>query len=373
MEQRLEQPVTIGIYAPIPADPTSYYRAWGPFQELAKKDRNLRLQPLTDFSWKELKSLDIVFMQRPWLEAHLKLSVEATKSGKRLWCDWDDNVLALRPDNLQFDSYKNCFEAVKQLAQRSTAVTVSTNNLLRVFREFQKNTLVVPNAADVNWYSSIELAQKVDNTRPVVMWRGSPSHRENLRAYAPAILDLATRHPEIFWVFQGMDPWFITQELPSNSFSVLGWEQVPDCFIKQISVCPDLVFVCLKDTPFDRSRSSVGWLEGTMAAANVLAPDWEEWRKPGILTYKAEDLKSFSEKFEQWLTSPKAVTESLFDSALQACLGEYSLDAVNNKRVQLINSMMNGAQVTRIPAMLRSITQLPPDMPAGLQPAAPAL
>ena len=48
---------------------------------------------------------------------------------------------------------------------------------------------------------------------------------------------------------------------------------------------PKRAITPLCDTPFNRAKSNISWIESTVAGAVCVAPDFPEWNRPGIINY----------------------------------------------------------------------------------------
>jgi hypothetical protein len=54
--------------------------------------------------------------------------------------------------------------------------------------------------------------------------------------------------------------------------------------------------VPLHVSDFNRAKSNIGWIEAVHAGAITVAPDFQEWRRPGVINYACKprtDLPSF--------------------------------------------------------------------------------
>ena len=84
---------------------------------------------------------------------------------------------------------------------------------------------------------------------------------------------------------------------------------------------------------FNKSKSNIAWLEATYAGMVSLAPNWPEWRKPGIINY-IDDL-DFKEKLTAMIEG-KYDLESLHKLSWQYICSELTLDKTNQQRLSVI-------------------------------------
>lgn len=343
--------IRLGVICPKNDDATSYYRGWGPLLRLARSWDNGIGMELVDLSkdcisWRTLLDVDAVFFQRPFGVNALKIQNACLSAGKPTWCDWDDLIFAVPRSNPVYGQYASPqdISATRQMASQANVVTVSTGFLKRVLLETNANVEVLANAVDSDWYQRIALPAVPAERRPMVWWRGSGSQLENLRAYAGGIEALAKKRPEIFWVYQGADPWFMSLS-PKNSRHV-PWSGIPECFLNLMCHRPTVVMVPMVDMPFNRARSNTAWLEGTMAGAAVLVPDWEEWRHPGVTRYDPQHPSNFADFISDMLDS-RGLADAVSQSTAEI-LSRFQLKQVNQKRRQIIEELVGKADGCQI-------------------------
>jgi vacuolar-type H+-ATPase catalytic subunit A/Vma1 len=89
-------------------------------------------------------------------------------------------------------------------------------------------------------------------------------------------------------------------------------------------------------------KSNIAWLEATSVGAAIIAPDWEEWRKPGIIRY--DSIEKYGELLlnyqsdnlhEHWAKSREYIMENL------------TLEKVNKQRVKLVERLMDNSPVSK--------------------------
>jgi hypothetical protein len=91
---------------------------------------------------------------------------------------------------------------------------------------------------------------------------------------------------------------------------------------------PALVMVPLWDCPLNRAKSNIAWIEGIYAGAACLGPDWDEWKRPGIIHYQSP--KDFGDKLDM-------VMRGEFDTLKLAQEGrEYVMDTLTLAKVNLL-------------------------------------
>lgn len=302
-------------------DATSFYRGAGIVSDLAKKANAV----IDVFDWNELKPdwslfaiYDLVYMQRPLNKAAVDSAMYLKMMGKRLWIDWDDDYLNIPTYHffvLQLQSYR---ENIIALVGMADVVTVTTKALYDVYSQLNSNIFIIPNAIPLALFNKCNY----DNSG-CIFWRGSHLHFPNVMHYANELQELVNRG--IKMKFQGLNPFFL------NAYTMLPEMEMYNYLDHYKKISPKFSFVCLIDNQFNRGRSNIAWIEATMAGTVCLAPDWEEWQKPGIVNYSSRD--EFVSIFTEMNSSDlKHYYEMSFDYISENLL----LENVNKLRLEIL-------------------------------------
>ncbi|HCY40436.1 MAG TPA: hypothetical protein DHV48_03645 [Prolixibacteraceae bacterium] len=302
-------------------DATSFYRGAGIVSDLAQKSKAV----IDILNWDELKPdwsifalYDLVYMQRPLTTEAVNSAIYLKMMGKRLWIDWDDDYLNIPVYHffvLQLQSYR---DNVIKLAGMADIITVTTNALHSVYSQFNSNIRVIPNAIP----SMLLNKCKYDNSGGV-FWRGSHLHFPNVMHYANELQEVINQGIKI--KFQGLNPFFL------NAYTMLPEMEMYNYLEHYKKISPKFSFVCLIDNEFNRGRSNIAWIEATMAGTVCLAPDWEEWQKPGIVNYS--NREEFVSKFaEMYNADLKQHYEMSYDYISENLI----LENVNKLRLEIL-------------------------------------
>lgn len=269
------------------SDATSYYRGIVPFKMLEKQVDDLTVTVMeTDQAVdpNRLRCADILIMQRPVLQWHLNLMVDAQIMGIPIWVDYDDDFRSIGEDNPAIQAYAASGELISECFKIADAVTVSTPLLKESFKDLNENIFIVPNSFDDSL-----LPKKKENQRSsgekIVLWRGGSSHLDNLVDVVGSVKKHVEKHPDWVWVFMGINPRLITREIPKEKFRHVPFSSTISYLNVLNNTQPDIVMIPLVDNHFNRCRSNNGWVEASFANAAVLAPNWDTWDQPGITNY----------------------------------------------------------------------------------------
>lgn len=276
--------VAVGSYT----DGCAWYRSMGPWSAIAKQFKGFEPfytngPPL----WSDVRAADLVFMQRP-CTVEMQTAAEACKDfGVPLWVDWDDDILSIPRDNPAYDVYFTLFDTITDIIKMADLVTTSTVSLAASFSKLNHNTKIVPNAVDDDL---LKLHPTTGEPNKMVMWRGTATHDRDVGHVASQIVSVANAHPDWTFAFMGDDPcpWAVSEKLP-NVARITG-RMSPMTFFKTLCILrPMIVMAPLFDDQFNQAKSNIAALEGALAGAAVVAPDWIEWRMRGVCRYIGEE------------------------------------------------------------------------------------
>ncbi len=341
---------------PLKFDGTSYYRAYGIFPHLKKlfESEGTRFDVVAyveggmGYTWADLLSYDVIFLQRPSLDAakRLKLIEFCKRLGKKIWVDYDDNLFRVPMENRVYDDMtKEVKEAMYLVMQSADLITVSTP-ALKTFYESIKITArieVVPNAWDfglhgfASKYNEVKKLPPPQQTKTKFVWRGSETHQGDLASAGEAILKAAAFHQDkVSWHFMGYNPWMLTENLPMEWWSYSRGEDIFEYFRNLKTYAPQVLFFPLRDNELNHSKSNIAWMEATFAGAVCIAPNWPEWQKPGVIHY--EDEADLEKKLNE--TKDRTDLQSLWEQSRSFIETSLSLDLINMKRKQLLESLL---------------------------------
>lgn len=264
----------IAFFSPYPADTSSFYRGAGVLRHLPGVQLTI-LQG--EVNWATFTQFDLLWMQRPYLPEHLEI-MKLAKQQIPVVVDYDDNLFEVPHSNPCYELYRGEeVRSVMRLMLTNADVAICSTQKLANYLEVQAyrpgNEIrpgyrVIPNA-----WNDYQFGSKQSNLqrKKTVFWRGSNTHQEDLLKFAPEICRVAKDNSEWTFVFQGMVPWML-KDCP------LQWVASTNHWSYTKGLCetirPSVMIDPLEDNPFNRAKSDLAWIEGTMAGAQVLCPDW---------------------------------------------------------------------------------------------------
>jgi hypothetical protein len=327
--------IRLAIYSPEGGiDTTSFFRAGGPYGLLRKQVPDLAYSFATQVSWNECKQVDVVLFQRPYSPVHVEMLQKFRYNRIPVMVDYDDLLTDVSPTNPAHSLYSKpeIQEALAEIPALADVITVSTSYLQSNFNH--PNVIVIPNAWDDYLFSN-EQRKPTANKALRILWRGSPSHTDDLNVCADSVLRLSKEHPEYHWFFLGMTPWFARQIPASNIHCYNEPQDIAEYMESIKAIAPDIMMVPLLDTPFNRAKSNIAWMEGAYAGAVVIAPSWEEWKRPGIINY--------GDSFHSVLSLVTASIESYRNCPVKAwdfIQSNLKLSQVNISRYEILRTLI---------------------------------
>lgn len=265
-----------------PENNIAFYRSVGPLKRLAECYNEVNFDIATpEFNIDTVKNYDVLLISCPYRLADWNLMQRALICDVKVWIDIDDLLTDVKPWNVRaFLEYSQ--HPVKQVVEcaikNATFVTVSTQKLKDEWEYLNDNMYIVENAFDHEFLNN----PAPIGTKNEVLYRGGESHNQDLWAYHKPILNAMKAHKDWMPVFVGMNPIYINEELNGTWYPQLSkpnyWKFLEN---NKAKIC----IVPLKDIPFNHAKSCINWIEATYAGCAVLAPNWDEWQKPGILNY----------------------------------------------------------------------------------------
>ena len=331
--------IKILTVCPNPPDAASFYRGYGPLNDLMKNHGDVFIENGEGkvFDWSNMSRYNILFLQRPFLEQHAAMAEFAKRFNIKVWLDHDDNVLDVPKDNPANKHYdKEKVRAnIKLCLQYADLITVSTPFLKQLFEGYGGNNIhVVPNALNTDFFGNMN-QPKLNN---IVLWRGSNTHFMDYKTVADTINKMA---------FRGHNLYIIGGECKDKHNDVRNlirreyMHQPAIDVIKYHRLIRDLrprfIFVPLVINDFNRGKSNIAWMEAAWAGGATLATYMDEWIRPGITNYY--DTEDFKEKFELLLTNDEYLIEKVKESQ-RHIKKHLTLNKTNRLRYKLLRSIL---------------------------------
>lgn len=325
----------IGLISPGPQDATSWYRGVLPWVELAKQRRHI-VETIAEMrQWHELADFDVVVAQRPMLPPHRGLVERAYKLNIPIIVDFDDDHFNLPPWNGMYNVFEqpSAKESAMVCASLAKVVITSTPWLQEVYKKFNQNTIVIPNA----WPDRVMGQPNFDkmlNRDKLVMWRTTGSQRGDHHLFPDGLIPLLQQ--DVKFLSFGDTPFF-EDYIPGERMTKYPWMDTLEYFNLLRQISPTVALKPMKEHVFNRGKSNIAWLEAAYAGAVTVAPDWAEWKVPGCIRYNSE--KSFKDAVAEAVNLSNEDRIKMLKSAWDYISKNLLLSKVNQTRQSLLEKL----------------------------------
>lgn len=275
---------------------------------------------------------DIVIPEKYYMPHVYQLILFAKQAGCKVWIDDDDARLDIPKGNKgrKFYLVQENRERVQKALQLADLITVTTPALKKMYRGYNQNIHVVPNAWNDYRFSKSDPTPQSKPTK--IIWRGHDTHDPDLADIQKPLIDIYRRRAEFDFKFLGHSPAYIdlqpSEEIPATNiggyFSLLK------------ALRGDFLFVPLLNHDFNKAKSNIALIEALLAGMPAIAPmSMPEFDRPGVIRYNgnADIPKVFSRITQKQYDKEELVSQG------QEWLEEIRLSKVNTLRVAAIETM----------------------------------
>jgi len=249
---------------------------------------------------------EVILFQRPSDSKWLDLMKIAQKYGKTIVIDYDDDPFSTHPlnpaykwhgveevpyidddgnESMIWEDGVNGFSIEANIKRRymfragfknADMVTTTTDILKKTFSKINKNTIALPNLIDFNIFQPIEMKKKEVR----ILWQGGNSHYHDLYMIVPAIKKIIKKYDNVTFVFFG-DFGFkgLFKDIPEGRIEYNSWVQQVAYPYKMMTLNADINLCPIIDDVFNRSKSSLKYLEASALKIPSIASDIPPYSK----------------------------------------------------------------------------------------------
>ena len=269
-------------------DVSSLLRSHGPFSLMRdevevvvpfKEDGKDYLESRWWTNFRNWLHVDCCFLHRPFGFYGQQIIESAKTHGVPLWVDHDDDLLSIPETNpcygiVKLDKENPSIEMSYVEADIITCQSTLMHTELRMKYD-RGDAIHIPITLD----DRLVRFKRIFNVNKKVMWRGSPTHANDLLHYRVELQKLFDKHQDIDFCFFGMDPrelGFVGNFIVYKEFPMFRYYDLITCLNSMIHIVP------LEPSKFNRVKSHLSWLDGTLSGSITVAPDFPEFKRPGI-------------------------------------------------------------------------------------------
>lgn len=331
--------MNITIFTKYPSIACSYYRGLGAMELLRKLnslifcDRVFETPLLNQGkeNWHIFNNADIVYMERPVNYEYYSACVIAKESGAKLWIDFDDDFFNI-PIYNKFGEYfdnQQTKDIISKTCGMADIVTVATDGLRDIYRKYNRNTIVVPNA--FNNYR-LKFDYKLSDKK-IINWRGSSTHSGDMKPIQEQLEQLSVNNKDWVFSFIGNDTREVIAHIKNKRPQPELLQHIYWKYILELN--PSIQIVPLTDNQFNRGKSMCAWLEATYSGAVAVGPDFGDFKRPGVINYRDD----FAEKIQDCINDEK-LRKAKYDESYDYIKDNLLLSTVNKKRLELAEGLL---------------------------------
>lgn len=306
-----------------------FYRSTYPYSTLVRETRGAQLDyrdlKNSHLTYSDFLTADVLVIPRPYNKAHENAIINAKAVGLPVIVDLDDLMFRLPEENPAFLEWdQEHMQRLSDCLYMADAVTVSTpymRDFLLAQEAFKgKYIEVIPNS----WPKQIVRGPNEKAEKLRVLWRGSSTHAGDVATMAGQITRWSDNE-NIELIFMG--------HVFAYKWKCMKIKKLPlaDYFKAIQSLRPHVVIAPLENNDFNRAKSNIAWIEGTMAGAVTFTnmPAIDQWGEPGMLR---DPSVIGSDRF--W-----KMQKGLYSRSREAINSNYQLQEYNKVRARIISKI----------------------------------
>jgi glycosyltransferase involved in cell wall biosynthesis len=284
-----------------------YYRCGLPAAELARRGHETLATPRMPADW--MVSADVFVGQRVCMPAPSTTWRRLALEGRHLVCELDDDLFRVDPSSPAHSVFsgQEIQARIRGNLALAMRVTVTTEPLAAVVREFNPDVRVVPNmvpAALLGW-------ERPRCGQVTVGWSGSATHQMDLEEVVAPLRQFARRVPEARVHLMGADYRQLLR-LPADQVRHTGWVGGVEDFHRAIDF--DIGLAPLRPHVFNAAKSDIRIVELGALGIPVVASDYGPYAESvqhGVTGFLCR-------RPHQWV---KALTELARDEGMRVEMG----------------------------------------------------
>jgi glycosyltransferase involved in cell wall biosynthesis len=245
---------------------------------------------------------DIVVMQRPDQPDSIALAMALREQYDcPLVFEVDDNIYDVAKSSTSYQYWypgSPLIEIAELMMKEADALTVSTPELVQVYKHLNPNIYVLPNYQDPEDWEQV-VRKAADPNKVVIGWQGSSTHYDDLHLIRRPLKKLLRNYPKVEFHVQGLNADFLADH-PQIKIST-QWSK-PAQWPKRLgSLGYDIGIAPVVDRPFNRGKSNIKWQEYSMVGIPTVASRVGEYKEieHGVTGFLARDESEWYFYLEQ--------------------------------------------------------------------------
>lgn len=322
-------------------DGVSFYRTQGPLSELYD---HVRLFPFDQSnpnevnSWHWYNMCEILFISRPTQNFHLVLMENARKWGMKIWLDCDDLLDRISEEASGYQTFmnRNAVEIFHESLKQADVITTTTEYLKTQLEERggKGKVQIIRNGVHDSF---LKLRRKWTRNNQI-MWRGSHFHPQDLALYSEGLLKVINEYPKMNFIFFGARPFWLNYRYKFKNVSHCRQVNIMDYYKGLCELNSSFQYVVLEDSEFNRSKSNLAWIDGTLAGSAMLVPNWDDWPDENYAKCHISP-ENFPHMLRKLIEIDDRTAEKMVENSWELIREKYLLSKTNKLRLKIIEGL----------------------------------
>lgn len=270
---------------------------------------------------------------------HVDLDTAKIATGSKIILDLDDALIPNEGHPI-YDKLMEKLPRLKYMIHISDHIVASTQELADTLKEFGKQITVIPNAIDPKIWE-VKKPKKRTDGKIRIGWIGSGSHITDTPVVNEAFNQILEKYPNTEIHLAGFAPNNTsrgTREFhhkPTNDYTTFPQ------FVADLDL--DIAVAPLMDTPFNRCKSNIKWLEHSMLEIPMVLSDVTPY-KECVKNYKTGYLAASTSqwvKYLSWLIENEEKRKEIGKAAKEEVLKNYLIEKQLPKYTKLFKKMFD--------------------------------
>ena len=266
----------------------------------------------------------------------MEVLVDAEFTGAKVVLDLDDDPFNLNKEHYAYKDFMERRPQYENFIRNADHVIVSTEPIKSAISHLNDKVTVIPNAIDPEIWKVKRKKRKDGKIR--IGWFGSGSHLVDMPLILPVIEAIEKKYPNVEFHLAGMVHADIQEGRRFHHEGTKGYAQYPQ-WVADMDL--DIALAPLLDTPFNRAKSNIKWLEHSMLKTPMVLSDVKPYSE-SVVNYKTGFLASTQAqwiKYLSWLIENPDKRKEIGENAYKAVIKDWLIDKQLPKYEALFKKM----------------------------------
>lgn len=269
-------------------------------------------------------------------EATIEIMTDKEFTGAKFVLDMDDDPFNLNPGHPQYQSFMEKRPVYENAIRNADHIIVSTEPIKAAIKHLNSRITVINNAIDPKIWKVRRKRRKDGMIR--VGWFGSGSHLVDLPIAVEVMKPILQKYPNVEFHIAGIIFQEEKEDRVYHHIGTKGYEEYPQ-WVADMDL--DIAIAPLIDTPFNRAKSNIKWLEHSMLKTPMVLSDVHPYSTSvnhGKNGYLAKNASQFRKHLE-WLIESEEKRKEIGESAYKEVMDKWTIDKQLPKYEKLFESM----------------------------------